>query len=559
MKQDKLSDKLNTLITTWENEVIEFKEAKNKFDTDKIGCYFSALSNEANLRNLDEAWLVFGVHDSSRQVVGTNYRLEPGNLQSLHQQIASNTEPRLHFKDIHVLQHDQGRVVMMHIPAAPRGIPVAWKGHYYSRAGESLVSLHLDKQDEIRSQTMAIDWSAQLVPNATFEDLDGDAVQKAREDFARKHANRIPEDEVMNWPLATFLDRARVTQNGQVTRTALLLLGKDMASFKLSPHPAQLTWRLEGEESAYEHFSLPFLLTSTALYDNIRNIQVRILPENQLVAVEVSKYDQRIVMEALHNCIAHQDYTRNARIVVTEFSDRLVFENEGFFYEGKPDDYITGSRTPRRYRNPFLANAMVELNMIDTLGRGIRSIHVEQAKRFFPMPDYRLEEAAVNLTIYGRVIDSAYSRLLIQKTDLPLDEVLALDRVQKKLSISNDMVKRLRRNKLIEGRKPNFYVSANIAATTSQKADYDYIQARVQDDEFYAKFITDYLEKFDNASRTELDNLLIGKMSEVLDQDQKKSKIANLLTKLRKRGVIENTGSRKAPEWALIEKKQNKN
>ena len=559
MEQDKLSDKLNTLITTWENEVVEFKEAKNKFDTDKIGCYFSALSNEANLRNLDDAWLVFGVRDSSRQVVGTNYRLEPDNLQNLHQQIASNTEPRLHFKDIHVLQHDQGHVVVMHIPAAPRGIPVAWKGHYYSRAGESLASLHLDKQDEIRSQTMAIDWSAQLVPNATFEDLDGDAVQKAREDFARKHANHIPKNEVMNWPLATFLDRARVTQNGQVTRTALLLLGKDIASFKLSPHPAQLTWRLEGEESAYEHFSLPFLLTSTALYDNIRNIQVHILPENQLVAVEVSKYDQRIVLEALHNCIAHQDYTRNARIVVTEFSDRLVFENEGFFYEGKPDDYITGSRTPRRYRNPFLANAMVELNMIDTLGRGIRSIHVEQAKRFFPMPDYRLEEAAVNLTIYGRVIDSAYSRLLIQKTDLPLDEVLALDRVQKKLSISNDMVKRLRRNKLIEGRKPNFYVSANIAAVTSQKAGYDYIRARVQDDEFYAKLITDYLEKSGNASRAELDNLLIGKMSEILDQDQKKSKIASLLTKLRKRRVIENTGSRKAPEWVLIEKKQNKN
>ena len=557
MEQDRLLDKFNTLIATWENEVIEFKEAKDNFDTDKIGRYFSALSNEANLRDLDEAWLIFGVRDSDRQVVGTKYRLKPDRLQNLKQQIASDTEPGLHFKELHVLQHEQGRVVMMHIPTAPRGIPVAWKGHYYSRAGESLAPLHLDKLDEIRSQTSATDWSAQLVLDATLEDLDEDAVQKAREGFARKHANRIPKNEVMGWPLATFLDRAKITQNGKITCTALLLLGKDVASFKLSPHPTQLTWRLEGEESAYEHFSVPFLLNSTALYDNIRNVQIRILPEDQLVAVEVAKYDQRIVLEALHNCIAHQDYTRNARIVVTEFPDRLVFENEGAFFEGEPGDYITGNRTPRRYRNPFLASAMVELNMIDALGRGIRSIHAEQARRFFPMPDYDLEEAgAVKLTIYGKVIDPAYSRLLIQKTDLPLDEILALDRVQKKLPISNDMVKRLRRGKLIEGRKPNFHVSASVAAATSRKADY--IRTRAQDDEFYAKLVTDYLEKFGRASRAELDNLLIEKMSEILVQEQKKRKVANLLTKLRRAEVIENIGTKRVPEWVLTEKTQNK-
>ncbi len=557
MEQDQLLEKLETLITIGENEVIEFKEAKENFSTDRIGRYFSALSNEANLRDIGEAWLIFGVRDSDRQVVGTDYRLEPDRLQSLKQQIAGDTEPTLHFKDLHVLQHKRGRVVMMHIPTAPRGIPVAWKGHYYSRAGESLAPLHLDKLDEIRAQTLATDWSAQLVSDATLEDLDEDAVQTAREGFARKHSNRIPKDEVMSWPLETFLDRAKVTQNGKITRAALLLLGKDVASFKLSPHPTQLTWRLEGEERAYEHFSVPFLRNSTALYDNIRNVQIRILPENQLVAVEVSKYDQRIVLEALHNCIAHQDYTRNARIVVTEFTDRLVFENEGSFFEGEPGDYITGNRTPRRYRNPFLVNAMVELNMIDSLGRGIRSIHDEQAKRFFPMPDYGLEDAgAVKLTIYGSVIDLAYSRLLIQKADLPLDVILALDRVQKRMPISSDMAKRLRHDKLIEGRKPNFHVSANVAATVSRKAEY--IRTRAQDDEFYAKLITDYLEKFGEASRAELDKLLIGKMSEILDQEQKKTKVANLLTKLKRAEVIENIGSRKAPKWVLKIKKQNK-
>ncbi len=57
---------------------------------------------------------------------------------------------------------------------------------------------------------------------------------------------------------------------------------------------------------------------------------------------EVSIYDEQSVMEALHNCIAHQDYCRGARILVTEYPDRLVFDNSGSFFEGHPDDYILG-------------------------------------------------------------------------------------------------------------------------------------------------------------------------------------------------------------------------
>lgn len=324
-------------------------------------------------------------------------------------QIAENAEPRITFRDIHELAHADGRVLLFEIPAAPRGIPIAWKGHYYARAGESLSSLGLDKLDDIRRQTLAQDWTAQVVPGASLNDLDEIAVRKARESFAKKYANRFKAGEVEGWPLASFLDRARITQNGQVTRATLLLLGKAESSYFLSPYPAQLTWKLEGQERAYEHFAPPFLLSTTRLYQRIRNIQLRLLPQDELLPIEVSKYDQKIVLEALHNCIAHQDYTRNGRVVVTELPDRLMFENEGCFFEGQPDEYIQGDKTPRRYRNPALAQAMVELNMIDTMGYGIHSIYAGQARRYFPLPDYDLTEPdAVKMTIYGGVVDSAY-------------------------------------------------------------------------------------------------------------------------------------------------------
>jgi ATP-dependent DNA helicase RecG len=551
MGQNRSAGTWRRLIERWENEVAEFKRAGDGYSTDDIGKYFSALANEANLRDQDRAWLVFGVDNKTRKVVGTDYRPEPARLQSLKMQMAEATEPSITLRNIHELAHPDGRVLLLEIPAAPLGLPVAWKGHYYARAGESLTSLGLDKFDEIRGQTGNSDWSAQAVPGATLAHLDDTALAQARESFAKKYANRFPAEEIGRWSDGVFLDRARLTRDGQIVRATLLLLGKAEAAHLLSPHPAQMTWKLEGQERAYEHFGLPFLLTSSALYRKVRNIQVRILPDDQLVAVEVAKYDRKIVLEALHNCIAHQDYGRNGRIVVTELPDRLVLENEGSFFEGRPEDYIAGARTPRRYRNPFLAQAMAELNMIDTMGYGIHEMHVGQARRYFPMPDYDLSEPqAVKMTIHGRVVDPAYSRLLIQKTDLPLEDILALDRVQKKLPLNDEGVLRhLRKAGLIEGRKPNFHVSATVAEATGSKAEY--IRTRAQGDAHYGKLVMDYLEKFGGATRQEVDDLLLPLLHGSLTEAQKANKISYLLTKMRRGGQIVNTGSDKSPHWEI--------
>lgn len=550
MDSKTLQAHLATLIERWENEVAEFKRAGDGFSTDDIGKYFSALANEANLRDQDRAWLVFGVDNKTRKVVGTDYRPEPERLHSLKMQISGGTEPAITLRDIHELVFAEGRVLLLEIPAAPMGMPIAWKGHYYARAGESLTHLGLDKLDEIRRQAGAADWSAQVVAGATLAHLDDGALAQARESFAKKYANRFAPDEVKGWSLSTFLDRAKLTRDGQITRTTLLLLGKPESAHLLLPHPAQMIWKLEGPERAYLPFGLPFLLNSSELYRKIRNVQVRILPEDQLIAVEVAKYDQKIVLEALHNCIAHQDYGRNGRIIVTEFVDRLVLENEGSFFEGQPTDYIAGTKTPRRYRNPFLAQAMAELNMIDTMGYGIHEMHVGQARRYFPMPDYDLgEPQAVKMTIHGRVVDLAYSRLLIQQTGLALEDILALDRVQKKLPLADGVVKHLRLAGLIEGRKPNFHVSATVAEATASKAEY--IRTRGLDDSHYMQMILGLLNKFGSASRQEIDQLLKDKLSEALTEAQKANKISYLLTKMRRGGQIVNTGTDKSPHWEI--------
>ncbi|OIO67388.1 MAG: hypothetical protein AUJ56_10065 [Zetaproteobacteria bacterium CG1_02_49_23] len=127
MKQNELRILLNDLIATWENAV-EFKQAGNGYDTDRIGRYFSAMSNEANLQALDRVWLVFGVDNKSRAVIGSAYRSDPERLQSTKLQIADNTEPGITFRNIFELHRVDGRVVLFEVPATPHGMPIVWKG-----------------------------------------------------------------------------------------------------------------------------------------------------------------------------------------------------------------------------------------------------------------------------------------------------------------------------------------------------------------------------------------------------------------------------------------------
>ena len=552
MTEQEFQQVLQRLLVEGESECVEFKDANDNFPTSDIGKYFSALSNEANLRGLSAAWLVFGVDNGIRRVIGTDYRREKERLHSLKHQIAQGTDPSTSFREIHELNTPSGRVVLFEIPAAPRGIPIAWQTHFYARDGSSLTGLSIAKQDEIRAQALADDWSAIVVKDAAIADLDPDALAKAREVFIQKHGDRIPAATIRSWDDATFLEKAKLTSNGRITRATLLLLGRPQSTVFLSPSVAEMSWKLEGPELAYEHFHPPFLLTTSLLFQRIRNLRLSFLPANQLIPVDVSKYDQRIVLEALHNCIAHQDYSRCERILVIERQGELVFQNAGNFFDGTPREYVLNNRTPTRYRNRFLAEAMVQLRMIDTMGFGIREIMFRgQANRYLPMPDYdNTGPDHVILRLQGRFLDENYSRTLLTHGDLPWPELLALDTIQKGLETEEDIVASLRHQGLVEGRRPHLHVASHIAAATGTEAEY--LHHRAFDDAYYCDMIVEYLKKFGSAKRAKFNRLLEGKLSDLLSPAQKRSKIHNLLQRLQREGKIKVSGSTRAAVWTLI-------
>lgn len=443
---------------------------------------------------------------------------------------------------------------MFQIPAAITGTPTAWKGQFFGREGESLVPLNLQKLDNIRSPNIP-DWSAQIVPEATQSDLDPDAVEKARVEYKVKHPSKA--EEVDQWDNITYLNKAKVTIRGKITNSAILLLGKEESEHFLSPAVAKISWILknnEGIEQDYEHFGPPFLLNVSKLFANVRNLRYRHMPDGTLFPIEITRYDPWVIREALHNCIAHQDYSRGGRISVIENPDNLIFTNVGGFIPGSVEAVIEMDSPPEIYRNPFLANAMVNLNMIDTIGGGIKKMFVLQKQRLFPMPDYDLAEPTrVVVKIFGKILDENYTKILIEKTDLDLSSVILLDKVQKKIKISKDEHSHLKKQKLVEGRYPNIYITSTIASLTNQRVQY--IKNLGFDNDHYKKMIVAFVEKYKSASRKDIDDLLMDKLSDVLDDNQKKNKIRNIISAMKREGKIINRGSRKNPKWVLLLKR----
>ena len=547
-------DKLKALLIKFkslpkETEWLEFKKAEHSFSFEELGKYFSALSNEARLQGKDAGWLILGVEDQTRRICGTSFK-EAGGLDDLKHEISQQTTGNISFIEIYELTLPEGRVLMFQIPLAPQGLPIAWKRHYYGRDGESIVGLSLQEIEAIRGNIH--DWSEDICEDASMGDLDLQAVNFARIEFVKKYPSLA--EEAKDWSDNVFLNKAKLTIKGKLTKTAILLLGKPESTHFISPIIGRMTWIVKddkGKDLDYEHFDPPFLLASQKLRGKIRNLKYRYMPDQTLFPEELLKYDPWVIREALHNCIAHQDYALRGKIVVVEKPDELIFANMGSFLPGSIERVIEEDAPPKRYRNPFLITAMANLNMIDTIGSGIKRMYLTQRDRFFPMPTFELKPDEVTVRILGKILDPAYTRLLRERDDIDLNAIILLDYVQKKIKITKEAHQYLRKQQLVEGRFPNLHLSSDVHKHLDDKAGY--IKKRGFEKAYYEKLIIEYLSKFGKASRNDIDDLLMDKLPDIYSLAQKKNKIRNLLYEMsRVRCVIENSSSStKNPVWVL--------
>lgn len=547
-----LIEKIRKMIIDFEDEVVEFKEARTNYSFKDIGKYFSALGNEANIRGFKEAWLIFGV-TNKKEIVGTAYR-QDGNLQNLKKEIVGGTNERATFMEIYEVNMDGHRIVAFQIPPATRGIPRTWNGAAYAREDENISPLPMDKVDLIRSQ-VGVDWSKEIVEGATFEDLDPEAVSYARELFLKKqNASKKSTNMLLKMNDVEILNKAGILIKGKITNTALILLGKEESSYLFDGFIPRITWTLyngNGTVKAYEHFDMPLLLAVDRVYSKIRNEKYRYIAGQQtLFPDETYQYEADVVKEVLNNCIAHSNYQLRGKINLEEFEDRLVFINEGNFIPETVERALEEGYKPPYYRNTFLCRAMVNLYMIDTNSMGIPMMYQIQKEKCFPLPTYDLSDPnRVKVTLYGKVLDKNYTQLLHANAHLDLSTVFLLDKVQKKEVISKESYLKLKKQELVEGRYPHIYVSYKVANIVGQQTDY--VKNKGLSNDVYKQIIINALETMERASVTELKEILLGALPAVLNDRQQSKKVSNILQAMKREGIADVEGTGHAARWYL--------
>lgn len=536
----------------------EFKNLKNSFcgdEKDDVISYVSAIAN------MEGGHLVIGVKDKTLEIVGTDiskmtFNGQPANTQSatfkLTEQCTYLSSEGLSIEEF--ITDDTHKIVwIIHIPKHLPRRPVLAHKKAWQRIEDSLVVLTQERMAVILEEPIytAKDWSAEIVPDASIDDLDEVAIAKARMMFKKVHS-RIPAEEVNGWSIQTFLGKCGLTRDGGITRAAVILLGKYESAFKLRPAVAQVTWtRRDAKQDVvdYEHFTVPFILTVDEILSKIENLTLREMPGGTLFPDTMKQYDDYTIREALHNCIAHQDYTLQQRINFVENPGYLYYSNAGTFIPDTLENALRNEEPQTHFRNECLCRAMVDFNMIDTVSRGIKKMFNEQWRRHFPMPDYEIDQIKkkVVVRVYGNEINKRYTDLLKTNETLSLWDCISLDAVQKGRTIHEDVAQDLLKRGLIEGEAPHYSISLSVAKDTHQLPSYT--KTKGLDKEKLRQMILQYLSNAgkEGAKRDSIYEYLKDVLPQNKTEEQKLRYVGRLLVEMNEENSIDRIGLR----WIL--------
>jgi predicted HTH transcriptional regulator len=384
-----------------ETEWVEFKHAERNFDFDDLGKYFPALSNEANLKGQAFGWLGFGIKDKTHDIVGTQFRPRRPQLDSLKQEVAVHTTNRLTFEEIHELVTPGGRVILFQIPAASRGSPTAWKGHFYGRNGESLGALSLHEIEQIRGQSRAFE------PEIALAGVDGDGVVDLldTEAYFRLMKQKLPPNRaaVLARLEEEHLIAASSANRFDVTNLGAILFARDLNRFGRLGRKTLRVIKYKGTGRVLterEWNDPPSKMGYAAGFEAAISFINSQLPENEHIGEALRReervYPQIAIRELVANTLIHQDFSvTGAGPMVEIFDDRMELTNPGEPLVD-PQRFID---TPPRSRNEALAGFMRRLNICEERGSGIDKVIFTIEMFQLPPPDFRVPPGSTQVLL----------------------------------------------------------------------------------------------------------------------------------------------------------------
>jgi len=403
MTQKQLVDLLKELQSLpKECEWVEFK--KNNVNPQEIGENLSALSNSACYSKKEYAYLVFGVEDTTHDLVGTTFlplQTKIGN-QELENWLATQLNPRIDF-NIFEFDCNEKHCALFRV-SATRNTPVSFKGEHYIRIGSYTKRLddhpererkiwHADKQyvfeNEIAKENISEDDVLQLINYPKFFELLNLPLPDNRKGIL---------DRMLHEKIIVKQEHAYAIKN-----IGALLFAKDLSDFDTIARKAVRVIFYDGknrtktikEQLGQKGYASGFESLIKFLDSNLPSGEVI----NDALRREVREYPIIAIRELVANALIHQDFSMSGTSPMIEvFSNRIEITNPGKplieplrFIDHNPES-----------RNEQLARFMRRLNICEERGSGFDKVIFECEYNQLPAPEIIVSDRYTRIILYAR-------------------------------------------------------------------------------------------------------------------------------------------------------------
>jgi ATP-dependent DNA helicase RecG len=428
------SSELDALLTEREDEHLEFKEAKINYDRKDLIRYCAALANERGGK------LVLGVTDKlPRRIVGTHAFENPQKAKALVIEVL-----RLRV-EVDEINRREGRVLIFTVPSRPIGVPVQYEGSYWMRRAGDVVPMTSDMIKAIFDENR-LDFSSDIQPNATIDDLDPLAITELRVRWSRKSNNarllEVSDDQL--------LADAELTVDGGITNAALLLLGTQKALDRYLPQAETIFEYRSSEASGPAQQRIEFRIGFLRYQDDLWTV---INSRNDLQHFQVGLYkipiytfNETVIREAISNAISHRDYTQPGSVFVRQTPRTMEVTSPGGLPTGINLENILWRQSPRNRR---LAEVLGKCGIVERSGQGVNLMYEESIKESKPLPDFSgSDDHTVDLFIRGEIQDPKFLRFLEKVgrerlANFHTKDLLIIDLIHREQTIPPEYMSRL--------------------------------------------------------------------------------------------------------------------
>jgi len=286
--------------------------------------------------------------------------------------------------------HETAMGDYIEIAVEPQLNPVSCKGEYYYRSGSTKQELKGAALDQFLLGKQGKHWDGVPVPNVTIEDLKTETF-----DFFRKKgikSNRL-NDDVLTDSNELLLANLKLTDGKYLKRAALLLFHPDPEKFVTNAYikigyfesDSDLRYQDEIHGNLFEQVEKTMDLLFT------KYIKAMISYDG-IYRVETFEYPKEAIREALHNAVAHKDYTGATPIQISVYNDKIMIWNYGRLPENWTIDTLQKKHSSVPH-NPDISNAFFRIGYIEAWGRGIRKMNEQCAAAGLPQPLYYYESS----------------------------------------------------------------------------------------------------------------------------------------------------------------------